>query len=163
MSDVVAVALITAGSSLIAAAAGAVTTYRIAKDGKETAIATAESNNRVELAKIEADNTRLRAQHIEDQRQNRQATYQTTVTVLQRLHGGDQGPGLNEEWLDCLAGVQILGSPRASDALEDVRQALIRMPDEDEDLTEWQTEFSAAALGFNQAVREDIGTEPRTE
>ncbi|HUC08492.1 MAG TPA: hypothetical protein VMR96_10445 [Solirubrobacterales bacterium] len=163
MSDVVAVALITAGSSLIAAATGAATTYRIAKDGKETAIATAKGHNRIEMAKIEAENTRLRAQHSEDQRRSRQEMYQTTVTVLQRLHGGDRDPVLGEEWLHCLAGVQILGSWKASNALEDVRQALIRMPGEDEDLTEWQEEFADVALDFNDAVREDIGTDPHTD
>ncbi len=162
MSDVVAVALITAGSSLVAAAVGAVSTYRLAKDGKDAAIATAESQNKVELAKIEAENTRLHAQHIEDQRRNRQATYQTTVAVLQQLHGGDRDPALGEEWLHCLAGVQILGSRNASEALEVVRQVLIRMPAEDEDLTAWQEEFAAAALGFNDTVREDIGTEAHT-
>jgi hypothetical protein len=164
MSDVVAVGLITAGSSLIAAAISGVITYTIAKHGKESAVATAESQNEVELAKIEAENTRLRAQYTEDERRNKQATYHKTVTVLQRLYGVEQSEELNREWLHCLAGVQIFGSKETSNALEDVRRELLDMPEEEDgDNTAWQERFAKAALGFNDAVRVDIGTDPPTD
>lgn len=167
MSDVVAVGLITAGSSLIAATVGAITTYKVAQRSKDTAIATAESQNTVELAKIEAENKRLRAGHAEEERRNRQGTYHRTLTVLQNIYGADPGiedfTELNPEWVHCLAGVQIFGSSEASSALEEVRLVLERRPTDGVGMDAWEQEFVNVTMDFIKTVRTDIGPTAATD
>ena len=87
MSDVVAVGLITAGSSLVAASIGAVTTYFISKRNSETAIATAERQAEVELEKVEAENRRLREEYREGERLARKDLY---TRLMAAFHDVDE-------------------------------------------------------------------------
>jgi hypothetical protein len=90
MSDVVAVSIIASSASLVGAGLGAFATYSIGRRSAEATVVAAEGTNRVEMAKISAENLRLRAQHGEKERRNRQATYHRAFTVLQQLY--DIGP-----------------------------------------------------------------------
>jgi hypothetical protein len=159
MSDVVAVALITAGSGLL----GVLVTYKVSLRNAEATIATAESQNEVEIAKIEAENSRLRMQYDEDERRNRQATYHRTIAAMQRLHGIEEGSEewseVMKEWRFCRSGVQIFGSAEASALLDEVQRVLVRRPNDDGDIAQWQGEFAAAALPFIAAVRVDTGND----
>ena len=89
MTDVVAVALISAGSSLLGASVGAITTYKVSMRNSETTIATAEAQKGVELAKVEAEMERLKQSNREEERRNRQSTYHQFIeaasTVYQHL------------------------------------------------------------------------------
>lgn len=162
MTEVVAVALISAGSSLLGATVGAVTTYRVSRRGSETAIATAGAQKEVELAKIEAENSRLREQHSEDERRNRQATYHRALTVLQRVYGLEpDSPDLDEvqaEWRYCRSGVKIFGAPTVTQTVEEVQLVVRRFPGED-DREKWQQELSDGMNKFVAAVRADIGVQ----
>jgi hypothetical protein len=166
MTDVVAVAMISAGSSLVGATVGAVTTYRISLRNSETAIVTTEAQRDVELAKVQAENARLREQYLEEERRNRQATYHRILTVIQRLHGIREDSGeladVMQEWRYCRSGVQIFGSKDASNALDGVQVLLGQRPPDEDDQTAWKADLKAAALLFIDAVRRDIGGEAAT-
>lgn len=85
VNDIVAVALISAGSSLLGASVGALTTYKVSLRNSETTIETAKAQHEVELARIEAENERLREQHNEEERRNRQSTYHQLIDSLFEL------------------------------------------------------------------------------
>lgn len=161
MTDVVAVALISAGSSLIGASVGALTTYKVSRRNTETTVATADAQKAVELAKIGAENERLRQQHGEEERRNRQATYHRTLTVLQRIYGLElDSADLSEvqaEWRECRSGVNIFGSRAVSTAIEEVQKVIIEFPG-GEDRVTWENELSTAMGKFVAEVRADIGT-----
>jgi hypothetical protein len=76
MTDVVAVGLITGLSGVAGAAISAIATSRVSKRSAEAAISTAQSGAKVELAKIEAENDRLREQAREHERQRRYEVYE---------------------------------------------------------------------------------------
>jgi hypothetical protein len=93
MSDALAGVLIGGGFSLLVAIVGQVATIIIsgranetaranAEDANKTARANAEDASRVELAKIEAENERLRREHAEPERQHRQSYYHQLITAL---------------------------------------------------------------------------------
>src|SRR5687767_1605875 len=111
MSDVVAVALISGGLSLLSAALGAVTTYRVNKRSTDVAIETAQvqtdatiktaqAQADVELEKVKAENQRLQVQHQEDERRNRQGTYQNAIAQLYRFAGAEPGQMISNEEAD---------------------------------------------------------------
>jgi len=162
MTDIVAVSLITAGSSLLGATIGAVTTYKVSARNADSTVAAAKSQNRIELAKVEAENSRLQAQHAEEERRNRQSTYHRAVAALQRIYGleanSDDLQQVAAEWRHCLAGVQIFGSEAASLAVESVQKVVVNFPADGTDRDKWQGELIAAMSQFIASVREDIGT-----
>jgi hypothetical protein len=159
MSDVVAVSLITGGASLLGAAIGAFTTYKVSVRNAAATVSTAESQNRVELERITAENTRVQTQLEEDERRNRQATYHRTVTAMEQMYdaelASEDAEPLAAEWRHCRAGVRIFGSKDASSKLEDVQGLIHSWPGEDR--ARWQRDFLEAGLEFIAAVRDDIG------
>jgi hypothetical protein len=62
MSDVVAVALITGGFATASAGIGAYVTSKVSARNAESTVTTAEKQAEVELAKVDAENQRLRDQ-----------------------------------------------------------------------------------------------------
>lgn len=82
MNDIVAVALISAGSSLIGASVGALTTYKVSLRNAEATVATSQSQHEVEITRIEAENKRLQQNNREEERRNRQSTYHQHVNAL---------------------------------------------------------------------------------
>lgn len=163
MTDVVAVGLITAGSSLVAAAIGAVATYKVSSRGADAAIATAESQNEIELARIEAENTRLVAQHAEDERRNRRDMYHRALSTLQSIYAltGPDDENFSQvtaEWRNWRAGINIFGSPPASEAIEEVQAVLLRFPDE-HGQEGWENDLGQAIQEFVSAVREDLSVD----
>jgi hypothetical protein len=161
MEDVVAVALVSSGASLLGAAVGALTTYKVSLRNAETSVATADAQKEVELAKIKAENERLHEQHGEEKRRNRQATYHRTLTVLQRIYGlQPDAAELSEvqaEWRECRSGVNIFGSRAVSAAIEEVQKVVIKFPG-GEDRPKWEDELAKATSKFVADVRADIGT-----
>lgn len=81
MTDVVAVGLITGLSGFAGAAISAIATSRVSRRSADAAISTAESSAEVELAKIEAENDRLREQAREHERQRRYEVYGEALAV----------------------------------------------------------------------------------
>lgn len=82
MSDTVAVALITAGSALLVGTVGSLTTYFVSRRQSQSAVATADRQAHVELARISGENERLREEIRDDARKSRQATYAQFLTAL---------------------------------------------------------------------------------
>lgn len=110
MSDVVAVGLITAGSSLVAASIGAVTTYWVSKRNSETAIATAEQHADVEMKKVEAENRRLREERREGERLARKDLYTRLMAALHDIDELGQRQPIWEEVKDASNRVVLLHS-----------------------------------------------------
>jgi hypothetical protein len=171
LSDVVAVGLITAGSSLIAAAIGAVATYKVSSRNAAAAIATAESQNRVELARIEAENTRLTLQYEEDERRNRQATYHQTLSTLQSIYAldgthDDNFSKVAADWRYCRAGINIFGSESTSVAIDEAHKVVEKFPDnrDEGDKNEaWESDLGRVTHNFISAVRMDLGVDAAAE
>lgn len=160
MNDVIAVAIVSSASSLIGAAIGAVTTFKVSRRSAETAIATAEGQNEVELAKVGAENERLRDQFAEEERRNRQATYHRALTALQLIHGIDDRDERSEavwkEWRESRAGVHIFGSEEAMSTIDEVQQVLKRRPPDDDDQTKWRLDLNGSIYEFIAALRIDV-------
>src|SRR4051794_10826965 len=97
MSDVVAVGLITAASTLIGSGIGAFTTYKVTKRNAETTVKTAEQQTDAELQKVKAKSERLRMQHRENERRNRQGTYHRMVTYFGALDTWARDPQATAE------------------------------------------------------------------
>jgi hypothetical protein len=70
MSDVAVVAAITGGASVLTAAVTGCVAWTASRNA-----------SRVELAKVQADNERLKDSHREDERRNRQSTYHQFIDV----------------------------------------------------------------------------------
>jgi hypothetical protein len=86
MSDVAAVAAISGGLSFLSATVGALTTYMVSQRNTNATIATAQNQHAVEMARIEAENQRLRDANREDERRNRQSTYHRHLTVVVAIY-----------------------------------------------------------------------------
>jgi hypothetical protein len=145
VSDVVAVALITGGVSAITGAIGAFTTYKVGQRNAETTIATVERQADVELEKVKAENERLRDQHREAERQNRQGTYHRMLAMFDRLDAWSRNPkatgkqfeALVEEFDFLHGGVLLFGDEDVIEALHPVVMLLNRIggghgPEEEE-------------------------------
>lgn len=160
MSDVVAVALISSGSSILGAAVGAIAAYKVNLRNAETAEKTAEAQEAVEMAKIKAENTRLRQQHDEEERRSRQSTYHRTVAVLQRIYGiswsSEASDEVWEEWRYCRSGVQIFGSQEAFKAVDKIQEVVAKKPADLKDHSSWDEDFKKVAYEFIDVVREDV-------
>ena len=161
MSDVVAVAIISAGSSLFGAGIGALTTSKVSLRNAETTVAAADAQKEVELAKIKAENDRLRLQHKEDERRNKQATYHRALTTLNRIYSleaeEEDFAEVTAEWRYCLAGVELFGSEQAKDAIRDVQHVLAKFPFSEDERDGWDSELIDNMDTFVSALRADIG------
>jgi hypothetical protein len=85
MSDTIWAALIAVIGSGSAAALTGLLTLRSTKAQAAVTIRAVEQQGAVELAKVEAENRRLQAQHREDERQRRQGMYSTLFQQLNRM------------------------------------------------------------------------------
>jgi hypothetical protein len=127
VSDVAAVALISSGSSLIAASIGALTTYKVSLRNAETTVATAEAQKEVELAKLGGEIERLQQGNREDERRNRQSTYHQHLNALIKFFqlmgttaSGDQIAPIRDEYMYLHAGVVLFAPPSVREAAQEV-------------------------------------------
>lgn len=126
MSDPVAVGVITSGVSAL----GYLATILVQRKSSATAIETAEQHAKVELAKVEAENERLREAHREAERQNRQGTYHRMLAVLDRFDTLATGYAPSTEQLeDALSefnflsgGIQLFGADGVKKAMGPVSE-----------------------------------------
>jgi hypothetical protein len=165
MSDVVGVALVTAGSSLAAAALGAYTTSKVSRRNAETTVSTAKDQAKVELATIAAENERLRMQQSEDERRNRRDTYLRLIAASQQTYHWAWGPDEDHpevwsEWRLALAGVQLFGAPRVIDATGPFVVHVRSGESAEGDREEWNARYSLLADSMIDAMRVDVGGDP---
>ena len=121
MSDVIWAGAIAGGVGL----AGNVVTYLVSK-----------GQRRVELAKVNAEYDRLRQEHREAERSNRQGTYHRTLAVLDRLDMFATGynPESETEYMVALeelntlvGGIHLFGAQSVRDALGPVAEEFARL------------------------------------
>jgi hypothetical protein len=153
MSDVIWAAIIAVAGSGIVAFIGARTTQRVALRNSETAIATAERQAAVELAKVQAELDRLRAEHREAERSNRQGTYHRTLAVLDRLDMFATGyhPDDEKEYTVALEEFNTLAGGIRLFGAEPVREALRGVREETERLGAGISEYMGAGLTYSAA------------
>lgn len=127
MTDVVAVALVSAGSSLLGASVGALTTYKVNLRNMEATIATAKGQHEVELARIEAENQRLKESNREEERRNRQSTYHQHLSALHEIFTlmGFEAPmemidKARTDYRTLHAGIVLFAPPSVRDAAYEV-------------------------------------------
>jgi hypothetical protein len=97
MSDVVDVALITGGFATASAGIGAFATYKVSARNATITVTTAEKHAEVELAKVEAENQRLRDQVREADRKSRADAYQEMLVAHTKLFSLSQRTPTKEE------------------------------------------------------------------
>jgi hypothetical protein len=99
MSDVIWAAIVAVAGSLLTGIIASVTTYRISRHQSDVALETVREQTDVELTKLGAENERLRAQHQEDKRRDRQATYLRLIGVMDEIdRQGSDWPVSDEEF-----------------------------------------------------------------
>jgi hypothetical protein len=81
VSDVVAVGLTTGAVGLL----GSLLSYFSARGQSRTTFAIGIQNSQIELAKVNAENTRLRQQHREDERRERRTAYVDFLTAFEHF------------------------------------------------------------------------------
>ena len=133
MSDVIWAAIVAVAGSLLTGVIASITTYRISRHQSEVALATVREQTTVELAKLTGENERLRAQHREEQRRDRQATYLRLTAVIDQIdrQGNGDWPAsdqelnaTHEEFNSLYAGLMLFGAESVVDAAGDVVTAL---------------------------------------
>lgn len=141
MSDVVAVAAITAGSTVIGTSVGAVVAYFTGKRNADTAIHNANRQADVELEKMRAESTRQLDQYKEEERRNRQGTYHRLLAAFDALDGWARNPrGLGKQYESIVSEIQLLsggcslfGDAAVSGALRPVMDLLADVEGESEE------------------------------
>jgi hypothetical protein len=160
MSDVVWAAIIAVAGSGTVAYVGARTTQAVARRTSETAIATAERQAAVELAKLQGDLDRVHVEQRHAERSNRQGTYHRTLAVLDRLDMFATGyhPEDEKEYTLALAEFNTLAGGIRLFGAEPVREALHGLRAETERLgggiAEYQAEGLTFSAAFGRAYRE---------
>lgn len=125
MSDVVTVGIVTAGASVVVSALGYTTTYLVQRKSTNAAIANAREQASVELARVDAENKRLRQEHREAERQNRQDTYHRMLAVLDRFDTLATGYApSNEQLEDALSEFNFLSGGIELFGTEGVKKAM---------------------------------------
>lgn len=170
MNDVVAVALVSAGSSLIGASVGALTTYKISLRNAETTIAAANAHAEVELSKVAAENQRLQLSTQEKERRNRQATYHqfldVSILIFQELGAESSFSEFVKTMNDynhLLSGVLLFAPPSVRDTAYEVNRVYLSVgtaltaeeaehPEKTE-IEQWRDATAPLADDFGAAVQ----------
>ena len=113
---------------------------------------------RAGVATAREETERLREQHREDERRNRQGTYHQLLALINALMWADRKSidQLMERWYFLSAGVALFG---ATAVVEKVRplSAVLAEGATAHDRDEWRNRVVAAARELANAMREDIG------
>ena len=136
--------VVVAIAGLIGTSAGAVLSYRAG------------------LATAREETKRLREQHREEERRNRQGTYHRMLALVNELIWADpkRMPELLERWQFISAGVALFGAPPVVAKVRPLSRILAEgATSADED---WRRKTIAAAREVAAAMRDDIGAEQLT-
>ena len=133
--------VVVAIAGLIGTSAGAVLSYRAG------------------LATAREETERLREQHREDERRNRQGTYHQMLALVNELLWVDRKrmPELLERWQFVSAGVALFGAPAVVEKVRPLSRILAEGATSADEA--WRTRTIAAAREVSAAMREDIGVE----
>jgi hypothetical protein len=128
VSDVIWAAIVDVAGSLLTGAIASVTTYRISRHQSDVALATVREQTSVELAKLGAENARLRTQHQEEQRRDRQGIYVRLIGIIDQIDrqgsdwpvADDEFDAAHEEFNAPYASLVLFGAEGVVDAAGDV-------------------------------------------
>lgn len=134
MSDIIWAAIVAVAGSAISGSIAGFIAYKVAERQANVTESTVELNARIELEKVQAENERLRNQHREAERQNRQGTYHRFLSVLDRIDMMATGfPGTDEQFEATVAeynflhgGIHLFGDERVREALGPVVEGIAR-------------------------------------
>jgi hypothetical protein len=137
MSDVIWAAIIAVAGSGITGGITARATYWVARRTSDTAIATADKQGEVELAKVQGELDRLREEQRQAERSNRQGTYHLLLQAMNRLDMYGTGYPLArgrdfeadtdaavEQLNGLISGVQLFGPPDVQERLKPLTREL---------------------------------------
>ena len=125
MSDVVAVAAITAGSTVLGTSAGAVVAYLVGKRNAETAVHNANRQAEVEREKVRAESKRQLDGYREEERRNRQGTYHRLFAAFDTLDWWSRNPhGLGKQYESIVSEIRFLSGGCSMFGDEAVTEAL---------------------------------------
>jgi len=105
---------------------------------------------------------RLREQHREEERRNRQGTYHQFVALVNELIWADRKEirPLLERWYFISAGISLFGAPAVVEKMRPMSNVLAEGAKKTDDA--WRERTIAAAREVVAAMREDIGVAPVT-
>ncbi len=112
------------------------------------------------LATSQEETERLREQHREEERRNRQGTYHQLVALVNELVWADQQQlsPLLDRWFFLSAGVSLFGAPTVVEKTRLLSGVLAEGENGQND--EWRTKTLLAAREVVAAMRADIGVSP---
>jgi len=112
------------------------------------------------LATSKEETKRLRDQHQEEERRNRQGTYHQLITLVNELMWADRRNlnDLLDRWFFLNAGITLFGAPEVVEKTRKLAEVLAKGSKGQTD--EWRDEIRLAARGVVAAMRADIGVAP---
>lgn len=115
---------------------------------------------RAGVATAREETERLREQHREEERRNRQGTYHQLVALVNELLWSDRKKirTLLERWYFINAGIALFGAPEVVEKSRPLAKVLAEGADNPDDA--WRERVIAAARDVVAAMREDIGVAP---
>jgi hypothetical protein len=112
------------------------------------------------LASSREETERLREQHREDERRNRQGTYHQLIALVNEMVWADQSTinPLLERWFFLSAGISLFAAPAVVEKTRLLSNVLADGSKEQNE--EWRERVLAAGRAVVAAMREDIGVSP---
>lgn len=113
------------------------------------------------LATSREETERLREQHREEERRNRQGTYHQLITLVNELMWADRRnlDDLLGRWFFLSAGITLFGAPEVVEKTRLLSNVLAKGSRHQND--EWREEIRVVARDVVAAMRADIGVSPR--
>jgi hypothetical protein len=118
---------------------------------------------RAGLATAREETKRLREQHREEERRNRQGTYHQLVALVNEVMWSDRKRirELLNQWYFINAGIALFGAPAVVEKARPLSKVLAEGADNPND--KWREETISAAREVVAAMREDIGVAPLSQ
>ena len=112
------------------------------------------------LATSKEETERLREQHREEERRNRQGTYHQLITLVNELMWVERGnlADLLDRWFFLSAGITLFGAPEVVEKTRLLSNVLAEGETGQND--EWRNKIRLAARDVVAAMRVDIGVAP---
>jgi hypothetical protein len=112
------------------------------------------------LATSKEETERLREQHREEERRNRQGTYHQLVTLVNELMWVDRKNlgAVLDRWYFVSAGITLFGAPEVVEKTRLLSDVIAKGSEGQSD--EWRDEIRLAAREVVAAMRADIGVAP---
>ena len=163
MNDVVAVGLTTGAVGLV----GSVLSYTSARSQSRTTFAVGIQSAQIELAKVQSENNRLRAQHREDERRERRSAYVAYLSTFRQYEVfGFLESATDEEFIATQTKFRLVHSTLAmvapvevrakAEALDDLLKQVAQAAYQDANgygLEVWRSAYRKKAKDLDRAIK----------